>query len=44
MVEPDILHLKLADASIDGTQKFASADVELVAQANGQPFNPGYGT
>jgi hypothetical protein len=36
------LHLKLEPT--DGNKTTISADVELVAKANGQPFNPGYGT
>lgn len=38
------LHLYLRKERIDGEQKFASADVSLVATSSGQPFNPGYGT
>jgi hypothetical protein len=44
VVESDGLHLKLANAMIDGKLQFASADVELVANSTGAPFNPGFGT
>jgi hypothetical protein len=40
VVEADGLHLKLANATIDGQSKFASADVELMAKGNGEPFHP----
>ena len=43
-VGSDGLQLSLANASIDGKPQFAGADVALVAKADGQAFNPGYGT
>lgn len=44
VVQSDGLHLKLANAMIDGRSQFASADVALVGKANGHPFHPEYGT
>jgi hypothetical protein len=44
VVEGGQLHLKLEPTRLDGRWTTTSADVELVAKANGEPFNPGYGT
>ena len=43
VVEPDGLHLELADRSFNGEKHLASTEVELVGTSNGQPL-PGYGT
>jgi hypothetical protein len=40
----DDLQLYLRNAEINGQSMFASADAEIVGKADGQKFNPGYGT